>query len=489
VGTVIGTPGYAPPEQYQGLATPQSDVYALGATLHRLITGYDPEHGAPFTFPPICDRNPAVSPLLAAAIERAVALNPADRYATAGEFGEELGKLRPRLVPSGARGRACGAARGRVGAWVAAALLLFPLVLSQAFRSTGATMPLSIDQAPLATSGGPFIGAQDVGTPCTQTDVPAQPSSTVTCGPDGSIWFIDPTTDGRIDRVDGEGGVTSYSVPAQYGTIVSMAAGSFACQCIWLAGSSGTLLKMDTFAGSMTILPLPAGRLDQILSAPDPGGNIWVALQGQPNLLVRVGPDGSMQSLALPDGTAPTAISEGSDGNLWFTDDRSQHGQTYDYIGRISPAGALKEWRIPTPGSAPKGIAPGPDGNLWFTEQLGNAIGRITTDGQITEFPLPNTGSQPAGIVAAPDGGMWFSETGRDQIGRIPVYGASASTIAGFPLPPGSRPLSVAYSPDGVIWWIGEGAGARVGSLSLDGTVQILDTSTAMEYQLGSPQQ
>src|SRR6185437_10557546 len=66
VGTVIGTPGYAPPEQYQGLATPQSDVYALGATLHRLLTGYDPEHGPPFIFPPVRDLNPAVPTPLAA---------------------------------------------------------------------------------------------------------------------------------------------------------------------------------------------------------------------------------------------------------------------------------------------------------------------------------------------------------------------------------------------------------------------------------------
>lgn len=40
-GTQIGTPGYAPPEQYQGLATPQSDIYALAATLHHLLTGRD----------------------------------------------------------------------------------------------------------------------------------------------------------------------------------------------------------------------------------------------------------------------------------------------------------------------------------------------------------------------------------------------------------------------------------------------------------------
>ncbi len=33
-GTMIGTEGYSPPEQYRGQATPAGDVYAVGATFH-----------------------------------------------------------------------------------------------------------------------------------------------------------------------------------------------------------------------------------------------------------------------------------------------------------------------------------------------------------------------------------------------------------------------------------------------------------------------
>jgi len=42
-GTIAGKHAYLPPEQFRGKATPQSDIYAFGATLHFLLVGSDPE--------------------------------------------------------------------------------------------------------------------------------------------------------------------------------------------------------------------------------------------------------------------------------------------------------------------------------------------------------------------------------------------------------------------------------------------------------------
>jgi len=42
-GTIAGKHSYLPPEQFRGKATCQSDIYAMGATLHFLVTGKDPE--------------------------------------------------------------------------------------------------------------------------------------------------------------------------------------------------------------------------------------------------------------------------------------------------------------------------------------------------------------------------------------------------------------------------------------------------------------
>lgn len=91
-GTMIGTEGYSPPEQYRGEASPQGDVYALGATLHHLLTKRDPRAEPPFTFTerPIRDTNPAVSAETEAVINGALAYEPRDRYQTADAMRQAL---------------------------------------------------------------------------------------------------------------------------------------------------------------------------------------------------------------------------------------------------------------------------------------------------------------------------------------------------------------------------------------------------------------
>src|SRR6202158_2123584 len=89
-GTMIGTLGFAPPEQYQGIADPRSDIYSLGATLHYIVTGRDPEKFPPFSFPPIRDLRPDISSNLAGAIDRALAYEMDNRPASIQEFRDML---------------------------------------------------------------------------------------------------------------------------------------------------------------------------------------------------------------------------------------------------------------------------------------------------------------------------------------------------------------------------------------------------------------
>ncbi len=84
-GTMIGTEGYSPPEQYRGEASPAGDVYALGATLHHLLTKRDPRVEAPFSFAerPARSINPLISPEIETVISTALAYDPKDRYPSA----------------------------------------------------------------------------------------------------------------------------------------------------------------------------------------------------------------------------------------------------------------------------------------------------------------------------------------------------------------------------------------------------------------------
>jgi serine/threonine-protein kinase len=98
-GTQIGTPGYAPPEQYQGIATPASDIYALGATLHHLLTGRDPRDDKPFDFPPPRDLNPNVSRRTSDAIVGALKMKPEERWGSVAELRALLRPLSGALPP------------------------------------------------------------------------------------------------------------------------------------------------------------------------------------------------------------------------------------------------------------------------------------------------------------------------------------------------------------------------------------------------------
>jgi outer membrane protein assembly factor BamB/tRNA A-37 threonylcarbamoyl transferase component Bud32 len=94
-GTMIGTEGYSPPEQYRGEASPAGDIYAVGATLHHVLTRRDPRLEPPFSFNerPIQPVNPLVSPELEAIVMRALAYEPAQRFPNAKAMKDAIESL------------------------------------------------------------------------------------------------------------------------------------------------------------------------------------------------------------------------------------------------------------------------------------------------------------------------------------------------------------------------------------------------------------
>ncbi len=86
----FGTAGYAPPEQYgKGQTDGRSDIYALGVTLHELLTRYDPAM-TPFNLPPARNVNPMVSSHIEQAILKATQAAQMNRFQRVLEFKTAL---------------------------------------------------------------------------------------------------------------------------------------------------------------------------------------------------------------------------------------------------------------------------------------------------------------------------------------------------------------------------------------------------------------
>ena len=89
-GTMIGTLGFAPPEQYKGEIDPRSDIYSLAATMHYMLTARDPEKFPPFSFPKMKELRPEVSNNLAAAIDSALSYGVEGRPQTIEAFRDMM---------------------------------------------------------------------------------------------------------------------------------------------------------------------------------------------------------------------------------------------------------------------------------------------------------------------------------------------------------------------------------------------------------------
>ena len=172
-GTVLGTSDYIAPEQARGQKVdPKTDIYSLGAVLYELLTGDVPFKGDNFVAvamrhvneppPSVLDRRPDCPLRLDLAIQRAMAKDPEERFASMDEFCAELegclAELDGRgdegatmIVPPPPRPRTAEQRRERRIPWTPILLVLLAALLV----AGGAYLLLGDDGgAPLVGKGG-----------------------------------------------------------------------------------------------------------------------------------------------------------------------------------------------------------------------------------------------------------------------------------------------------------------------------------------------
>ncbi|MBI3268154.1 MAG: protein kinase [Planctomycetes bacterium] len=203
-GTLVGTPAYMSPEQVRGERTTdaRSDVFSLGAVMYEVLTGRPPFDGETLAAlfqrilnddpAPVRRLNPRVHPDVEVACLKALAKEPAHRYASAGALAEDLRRfldgepivarapsLRLRAVRWSRKRRlplALGAALALAGASFVHHLAVqaggrrarAELDLARATRgdSRGAHLALALSLDPSLVDGWVLLSAQRLGLGC-----------------------------------------------------------------------------------------------------------------------------------------------------------------------------------------------------------------------------------------------------------------------------------------------------------------------------------
>ena len=231
----------------------------------------------------------------------------------------------------------------------------------------------------------------------------------------------------------------------------------------WLAA---LLLGLSAVTSAQTVAVIAhrvPGFLETARITAGPDGALWFTAPSR-DRIGRITTAGEVTGFLVPTSNSwPFGITTGPDGALWFTENQTKS------IGRITTAGAITEYSLPNFLASPLEITTGPDLALWFTSS--NAIGRITTDGAVSAYPLPLGVKSAAGITAGPDGALWFTENQDGRIGRI----TTAGVITEYSLPNASSyPISIVSGPDGALWFT-EHYANRIGRITPEGAITEYD--------------
>jgi len=295
--------------------------------------------------------------------------------------------------------------------------------------------------------------------------------TSITAGPDGALWFT--TYDANLIGRMTTAGVTTF-FPAPLGGQGTWGNGGITAGsdgALWFLANSGAAIGRMTTSGATSTFPIPAGSGFPTAITSGPDGALWFTLVSNtgPNAVGQLTTSGQMTIYTDPSlGTGDWStiahrylwdITSGPDGALWLSGDYASNvvGPGASSIWRISTAGVVTDYPIPFD-AAPTALTAGPDGAIWFGTGNG-VIGRVTTSGVFSEFSDPGNVGQVLGMTAGPDGAVWFTsysvpgDSGfypYPPIGRITADGA-ITTYGSAYVEEGA--MGITTGPDGAVWF------------------------------------
>ena len=255
----------------------------------------------------------------------------------------------------------------------------------------------------------------------------------ITAGPDGNVWFAEYGAN-KIGKITPGGAVTEYPIPTPYGGPRSITAGPDGNLCVHRVHRQDREDHPGAGTSPNTPSPRPSHyprgsrlELTETCGSPNPA-------ETRSGRSPRAAPSPSTHS-PLPT-QARLGIAAGSDGNVWFTEQKSGANK----IGRITPSGTITEYTLPTASAGPTGITAGPDGNLWFTEYSANKIGTLALANTAVQSDSVTVPAGTLSIALAQTSVAFGTVGGGASAGRSPPARSPSSTPSATGWP--GRPVS-----------------------------------------------
>lgn len=436
--SIVGTVEYMAPEQWRGERVgPTADIYALGCVLYEALTGIVPYARKQTEIEPKIPRG------IEAVIERAVAKDPAQRYAGAGELitaarHSQADTPAPTLVlderpeqptvrldgSSEESEEGIGLSRWRrpiAGAFLfwflgGVSVLVAVVALIVSFlKDDGISVssPIAVAKPPLRLAVGPR-------------------TVWVTSAADGTLTGIDPHTRKVVSKRQVGKGVSG----------VTIGAGS-----VWVSNPrTGTILRIDD-AGHVTARLHLGGRPGAIVSG---GGRIWVADEDGAGITVINGPQARVIKRGLAPHAAPLRLAVGA-GGLWISSASTGTVRRID-LGTLAIGPPILA------GRGPAGVTVG-HGLVWVANSRSATVTRVDpSTHSILGDPIA-VGEQPGGIDAGTEA-VWVASAADDSVTRLDL--SSGDPIGGS-IGVGPKPGAVVVGPEAV--WVannGDGTVTRI---------------------------